>query len=309
MTRKKSQRKLKIALPILIVLGIVAALAWYLHRHTVAVLEPAGQVGYKERQLMIIGVALSAIVLVPVYIMTVAIAMKYREENHETHKVKYNPDWDGSRLFESIWWGIPILIIGTLSVVAWNSSHALDPYKPLASNKKTLTVEVVAMDWKWLFIYPSQHIASVNLAEIPENTPVDFQITSDTVMNSFWIPQLGGQIYAMPGMSTNLNLMANRTGSFYGSPANIAGRGFARMNFTTKSVSQADFDAWVQVTGTSSKQLNTDTYKQLALPSDNVKPESYTLATTGLYNSIVMKYMSPDGKPYVGMPGMPGMDD
>jgi len=304
MTRKKSQRKLKIALPVLIVLGILAALAWYLHRHTVAVLEPAGQVGYKERQLMIIGILLSAIVLVPVYIMTVVIAMKYREENHETRKVKYSPDWDGSRLFESIWWGIPIAIIGTLSVVAWNSSHALDPYKALASAKQPLTVQVVALDWKWLFIYPQQHVASVNMVEIPANTPVDFQITSDTVMNSFWIPQLGGQIYAMPGMSTHLHLVADRNGSFMGSPANIAGSGFARMMFTAKAVSQADFNAWVRQASSSPKQLNTASYNQLARPSDSVKPENYSLVTTDLYNTIVMKYMSPDGKPAVGMRGM-----
>ena len=301
MTRKKSQRKFRIALPLVIGAGIVAAVVWYLHRHTIAVLQPAGQIGYKERQLLIVGVLLSAIVLVPVYIITIVIVMKYREQNHETHRVKYSPEWDGSRLFEGIWWGIPLAIIGVLSVITWQSSHALDPYKAIASNKQPLTVQVVALDWKWLFIYPQQHVASVNMVEIPTDTPVDFQITSDTVMNSFWIPQLGGQIYAMPGMSTHLHLIADRSGSFYGSPANIAGSGFARMTFVAKAVSQGGFDAWLHNAENTNLRLDTVTYDHLARPSESNPVTYYSHVPDGLYNDVVMKYMTPNGKPAVGM--------
>lgn len=294
---KKSKRPLKVvvlALPVLLILGL---LTWYLNGHTVAVLEPAGPVAMKERNLMTVALLLSVIVVVPVYVMTVLIALKYNERNHEARKVKYTPDWDHSRLFESIWWGIPIAIIAVLSVITWNSSHALDPYKPLADTTQPLTVQVVALDWKWLFIYPQQHIASVNLVEMPVNTPVDFQITSDTVMNSFWIPQLGGQIYAMPGMDTQLHLMADKTGSFYGSPANIAGSGFARMTFTAKSVSSNDFTTWVQRAQASNQHMTLDAYNALAKPSDSNPQVQYSHPADGLFPGIINKYMAqtPDG--------------
>lgn len=294
---KKNKRPIKavvLALPVLLILGL---LTWYLNGHTVAVLEPAGPVAMKERNLMTLAIIMSVIVVVPVYVMTVLIAWKYHERNAESRKVKYTPDWDHSRLFESIWWGIPIAIIAVLSVITWNSSHALDPYKPLANTTQPVTVQVVALDWKWLFIYPQQHIASVNLVEMPANTPVDFQITSDSVMNSFWIPQLGGQIYAMPGMSTQLHLLADKTGSFYGSPANIAGNGFARMTFTAKAVSSSDFATWVSHAQASRQQLSTAAYAALAKPSDNNPQVQYSHPADGLFTSIIAKYMaqSPNG--------------
>ena len=288
--RRKSQFKVVLlALPVVIILGL---LVWYLHSHTVAILQPAGPIAEKERNLMGITILLAAVVVVPVYAMTVLIALKYREQNHEKRKVTYSPDWDHSRLFESIWWGIPIVIIGILSVITWNSSHALDPYKPIVSSVQPITVQVVALDWKWLFIYPNQHIASVNLVEMPVNTPVSFQITSDTVMNSFWIPQLSGQIYAMPGMDTQLHLMASKTGSFYGSSANISGSGFARMNFTAQSVSSADFNQWVRTAQTSSKQMNMSAYNALSQPSDSNPVALYSHVTAGLFINVVSKYMS-----------------
>ena len=290
---KKSNRGYKIALLVSPVVVILVALVWYLHSHTIAVLEPAGQIAQKERQLMTVAILLSVIVVVPVYVMAVAIALKFRESNHESRKVKYTPDWDHSRLFESIWWGVPLVIITVLSVITWNSSHALDPFKPLASSQASVTVQVVALDWKWLFIYPEQHIASVNLVEFPTNVPVNFQLTSDAVMSSFWIPQLGSQIYAMPGMSTQLHLEADRNGSFYGSPANIAGTGFARMTFTAKSVSSADFNQWVNTARHASRQLDMSTYATLAQPNENYPVTLYAHVAAGLYNQVVEKYMGP----------------
>lgn len=287
--RKRSFKAAVIILPVAVILGL---LVWYVHTHTIAVLEPAGPIAQKERNLMTIAILLSVIVVVPVYVMTVLIALKYHERNAESRKVKYTPDWDHSRLFESIWWGIPIAIITVLSVITWNSSHALDPYKPLANTTDPLTVQVIALDWKWLFIYPQQHIASTNLVEMPENTQVDFQITSDAVMNSFWIPQLSGQIYAMPGMTTQLHLMATKTGSFLGSPANIAGSGFARMDFTAKSVSPTDFDTWVKTAQASPKQMNMDAYSALARPSSDYPVTQYSHADGGIFPGVLRKYMA-----------------
>lgn len=286
-------KKYKIAVLALVILIVLTALVGYLRTHDIAVLEPAGQVGYKERQLMIFGLLLSVIVVVPTFVLTIFIAVRYREVNHTKRKVKYSPDFDHSRLFEGLWWGIPIVIIGILSVVAWRSSHDLDPFKALASSKKPLTIQVVALDWKWLFVYPAQHMASVNLVQFPVNTPIDFEITSDTVMNSFWIPNLGGQIYAMPGMSTELYLVANKTGSFPGSSANISGVGFASMDFVAKASSQADFNKWVAAAQKSPDKLTLTAYSQLAKPSEHNAVAYYSSPTDALYDYTVIKYMLP----------------
>jgi len=231
------------------------------------------------------------IVVVPVFGLLVLFAWKYRASNT---KARYTPDWDRNRLAEIVWWLVPSLLILVISVITWNSSHQLDPYKRLDGNAKELIVQVVALDWKWLFIYPEQHIASVNFVQFPSDMPVDFEITADAPMNSFWIPRLGGQIYAMPGMSTQLHLMASTNDSFKGSSANISGTGFASMKFAAKSSSQADFDKWVQSARQSSAMLDTATYNELAKPSSNNPAFYYAWAQDGLYNNVIMKYMSPD---------------
>lgn len=289
---KRKKRQFKIAVLIFPVVVVLGALAWYLHDHTVAILQPAGPIAQKERNLMGLTILLAVIVVVPVYTMAVLIALKYREQNHEKRHVPYTPDWDRSRLFESIWWGVPIVIIGILSVVTWNSSHALDPYKPLVSSVQPVTIQVIALDWKWLFIYPDQHVASVNLAELPVNTPIDFHLTSDTVMNSFWVPQLSGQIYAMPGMDTQLHLMASRTGNFYGSPANIAGAGFARMNFTAQAVSGSEFSRWLATARQTHRPMDQAVYAALARPSDNNPVVLYSNVSNGLFSTVISKYMT-----------------
>ncbi len=254
------------------------------------VLEPAGLVASKERRLIIIAVALSMIVVVPVFGMTIAIIWKYRAGNP---KATYHPDWDNSRLAETIWWGVPTLIILVLSVLTWQSSHELDPYRALASDTKPLTVQVIALQWKWLFLYPDQHIASVNYLQLPVHTPINFEVTSDAPMNSFWIPQLGGQIYAMTGMSTQLHLVADKLGSYMGVSANISGTGFAGMHFTAVASSQADFDQWAKHAQSSSEKMTAATYAALAKPTQNVPPASYALSDKDLYNAVIMKYMGP----------------
>jgi cytochrome o ubiquinol oxidase subunit 2 len=154
---------------------------------------------------------------------------------------------------------------------------------------------VVALNWKWLFVYPDQDIASVNLAEIPVGTPIDFYVTSDTVMNSFWVPQLGGQIYAMPGMSTQLHLVAGKTGDYFGSPANIAGSGFAHMNFTVRAVSSHEFTTWAQAAQNTSHALDALSYEHLARPSQDVPVGYYSPVASDLYNKIITHYMAPSG--------------
>ena len=287
----RGMKKFRIILAVAFVLILIGSFAWYLQGHNVAVLSPRGEIGQKERNLMAVTIILSLIVVVPVYAMTIAIVMKYREGNKKAKK--YSPDWDGSRLYESIWWGIPFLIIFILSIITWNSSHALDPFKPLNSTVKPLHVQVISLDWKWLFIYPEQHIASVNMVEMPVGTPVNFQITSDTVMNSFWIPNLGSQIYAMPGMNTQLHLIADTTGDYRGSSANISGKGFASMDFMAKAVPAGEFDTWVHNAQNSTSILNSFAYGELAKPSQSSVYATYSSVDDNLYNNVVMKYMMP----------------
>lgn len=285
---KKSQ-KFKIAFGVLVVLVAVAVTAGYLRSANVPLFEPRGTIGAKERRLMVFAMALAVLVIVPVFTLLGVVAWKYRASNT---KAAYRPDFDRSRKLEITWWLIPGVLILILSVVAWVSSHQLDPYKPLADSTKPLRVQVVAMDWKWLFIYPEQHVASVNMLAMPVNTPVNFEITADAPMNSFWIPQLGGQMYAMPGMSTQLHLQATKAGDYDGVSANISGKGFAGMKFVTRATSRADFDKWVHTAQRASQELDARAYASLAKPSENNPPAKYALTDDDLYNQVIMKYMA-----------------
>jgi cytochrome o ubiquinol oxidase subunit 2 len=288
---KKSNQKYRIGFIVLVVLWFLGIIAWYLHGKNFAVLNPAGQVASKERHLVIITVLLGLLVIIPVYIMTFAIAWRYREGNK---KAKYSPELAGNIYAETLWWGIPTAIILVLSVIAWQSSHALDPFKPLSTpGKQPMIIEVVALDWKWLFIYPDQGVASVNYIQFPVGTPVDFYITADAPMNSLWIPQLGSQIYAMPGMSTQLHLVADKAGDYYGSSANISGAGFAGMHFTASATSQTAYNNWLQIAKSSPSQLNANTYHRLAKPSQNNPTALYSAVDNNLFENILLKYMVP----------------
>lgn len=258
----------------------------------IAVLNPQGIIAYKERTLMIEVSVLMLIIVIPVFILTFYFAWKYRASNT---KAKYTPEHDHNIFLELLWWVIPTLIILVLTIIIWHSSHDLDPYKPINSSVAPITIQVVALDWKWLFIYPDQHIATINYVEFPENTPVNFEITADAPMNSFWIPQLGSQIYAMPGMSTELHLEANSIGNFNGVSGNISGKGFSGMTFVAKSVSQDDFNAWTQSLQASStlSELSSLEYDNVSQPSEYDPQASYASVEDGLYDKIVGKYMSP----------------
>ena len=280
------------SIAILVILIFLIPLAYgYLHTHTIAVLSPRGTIAYKERSLMLLTVLLGLLVLLPVFALTFGIAWRYREGNkHAT----YSPHLTGSLLAETVWWVIPLSIITVLSVVTWHSSHTLDPRRAIISTAKPIKVQVVALEWKWLFIYPQQHVASVNYLAMPVNTPVDFEITADAPMNSFWIPQLGGQIYAMPGMSTELHLMASQTGTYRGSSANISGEGFADMHFTTQAESRQAFNAWVAAATKAPQPLTASVYKTLAKPSVNYPKSMYTAVDANLYHDVLIKYMDPE---------------
>jgi cytochrome o ubiquinol oxidase subunit 2 len=273
----------------LIILGIVAAcvVGYFISKGSVDVFSAAGPVAAREKGLIVLAGALSLVVVIPVFILTFYIVWRYRESNT---RAKYSPDFDHSVLFETIWWLVPCALISILAVVAWQSSHSLDPYRSLASDKKPLTVQVVALQWRWLFLYPEQHVASLNYVMMPVNRPVHFEITSDAPMNSFWLPKLGGQIYAMAGMETQLNLMADKAGEYRGVSANISGTGFADMVFTAKAVPQSTFDSWA-AKAKHSQPLAMGDYKIVARPSTDHVDTTYTVPSTSLFTDIMMPYM------------------
>ena len=258
-------------------------------------LDPVGQIGVDEKNLIITATLLMLLVVVPVILLTLVFAWKYRASNKNA---TYAPKWSHSTKIEVVIWTVPILIIIALGVITYKSTHALDPYRPIESDVKPVTIEVVAMDWKWLFIYPEQGIATVNKIVFPANTPVNFRITSDTVMNSFFIPGLGGQIYAMAGMQTKLHLIANKNAELDGISANYSGAGFTGMKFKAIATSQAEFDAWVSEVKASPKQLDTAEYEALTKPSQNNPVELYSSVKPNLFQTIIDKYegMKP-GKP------------
>lgn len=283
-------RKYKIACVVLFSLGLVFLSGLFLAGADIAVLNPKGFIAEKQKDLIVLSTWLMLLIVVPVLIMTVGISWRYRSQNQ---KATYRPEWDYSLLAESLWWGLPCIIIFVLSVIVYQSSYELDPFKSLDSKTKPLKVQVVALQWKWLFIYPEQGIASVNFLQFPEKTPIDFEITADAPMNSFWIPQLGGQIYAMPGMKSELHLLAKEVGTYKGASAHLSGKGFAGMTFLANSSTPEDFDAWVDLAKTSENHLDWSEYQKLALPSENNPVQTYSLDESGLYNQVINKYMMP----------------
>jgi cytochrome o ubiquinol oxidase subunit 2 len=285
---------------ILLLVSIAVALT-YLHGINFPILQPAGPVAFGERRVIIITLLLCAIVVVPVFVILFSFAWMFRADRPRARH-RHLPDWDHhSAAIEASWWLVPTVIVFFLSVLAWNTSHALDPYKPLQGSGDPITVEVVALDWKWLFIYPQLGIASVNMLEIPLEAPVHFELTADAPMNSFWIPQLGGQIMVMPGMMTQLNLLASRTGTFNGFSGNISGDGFSGMAFTAKSVSQADFENWVNAIRVSQNPLTASSYAALERPSEYDPAAYYSSVDADLYSGIMMKFMAPQTEMKTGM--------
>ncbi|MDF3884706.1 ubiquinol oxidase subunit II [Cupriavidus basilensis] len=261
------------------------------------VLDPKGQIGADVKNIILIATWLMLLVVIPVIVLVFTFAWKYRASNKSA---RYEPDWSHSTGIEVVVWLIPCLIILVLGIITWKSSHDLDPYKPIESNVKPVTIEAVAMNWKWLFIYPELGIATVNEIAFPVNTPVNFKITSDSIMNSFFIPQLGSQVYAMAGMETKLHLIANENGIFDGMSANYSGGGFSGMKFKAKAVSNYDFEQWVKQVRASSNQLTLADYSELAKPSEANPVALYAKVDPQLYHGILHKYMDGAGGAIAG---------
>lgn len=262
-------------------------------RDYIAILFPKGLVALAERNLLFVIQALMLIIIIPVFILTFYFSWKYSYQNP---KGIYDPDLVDNSIAEVIWWGVPLIITVIIAMLTWVRTEQLDPYRPIESDKKEMTIQVVALQWKWLFIYPEEKIASVNFMQIPKDTPVRFEITADAPMNSFWIPQLGGQIYAMPNMKTQLHLIANESGDFRGASANLSGEGFAEMHFITRASSEEDYQQWIASAKKSEKKLDFAEYNKLAAPSQNNSPELYQLQDDKLFEQIFSKFMPPKEK-------------
>jgi cytochrome o ubiquinol oxidase subunit 2 len=250
-------------------------------------LDPKGSVGVAEKSLIATSVWAMLIVVIPVILLTLFFAWRYRATNRSA---TYAPKWSHSTAIEVVVWTIPALIILFLGVLTWKSTHELDPYKPLQSDVKPINVEVVALDWKWLFIYPDLGIATVNQLALPVGTPVNFVLTSDSVMNSFFIPQLGSQVYAMAGMETQLHLVADQAGDYAGLSANFSGDGFSDMKFRTLAKSPADFDAWVAQVKAAQQPLSMDQYASVAKPTEKVPVQYFSSVDPKLFHNIIAKY-------------------
>ncbi len=263
------------------------------------VLSPQGPVGVAEKTILLNSLGIMLAIVIPTILATLGVAWWFRASNSKAH---YRPDWEYSGKIELVVWAIPAMVVLLLGGIGWVSSHDLDPPKPLASPVKPVNVEVVSLDWKWLFIYPDQGIASVNRLVAPVGTPVSFRLTSATVMNSFFVPQLGSQIYTMAGMTTRLNLQADKPGRYDGLSAQFSGDGFSGMHFTYDAVSQGEFDSWVAAAKQQGPALDAAGYAALNRESKDVKPFTYSVVTPGLFDSIVAMRAPPPETPHTGRP-------
>ena len=263
------------------------------------VLHPAGDVAVQQRDLILIATGLMLLVIVPVMALTAIFAWRYR---HTNEQAAYEPDWDHSTSLELVIWAVPLLIIICLGAVTWTGTHLLDPYRPIgridaarraAPTERPLEVQVVALDWKWLFIYPEYGIATVNELAAPVDRPIRFRITASSVMNSFYIPALAGQIYAMPGMETKLHAVVNRPGNFAGFSANLSGEGFSEMRFRFHALGRRDFAAWVRGAQAGAAVLDRARYLRLERPSQAVPVMRFAAVAPALFDAAVNRCVRP----------------
>ena len=275
--------------------SLIPALALLLSGCDAVLFSPSGDIARQQRDLIIISTVLMLLIVVPVIVMILHFAWKYRESN-KAAEAEYAPDWNHSTVLELLIWSAPLLIIIALGAITWTSTHKLDPYRPLdqvaqgrplVPGVKPLRVDVVALDWKWLFLYPEQGIATVNEMAAPVDRPIEFHITASTVMNAFFVPSLAGMIYAMPGMETQLNAVMNKTGDFEGISANYSGAGFSDMRFRFHSLPQGEFDAWVAKAKGGGGELSREDYLKLEQPSEKEPVRYYGSVAPGLYNAIL----------------------
>jgi len=271
----------------------LAGLAAILSGCDAVVMKPHGDIAVQQSQLIVTSTLLMLLIIVPVIALTLLFAWRYRQSNTQA---TYEPDWDHSTRLELVIWGAPLLIIIALGAITWISTHQLDPYRPLGridaqravpKDVKPLIVEVVALDWKWLFVYPEQGIATVNELAAPVDRPIEFRITSSNVMNAFYVPALAGMIYAMPGMETKLHAVINKAGTYDGISANYSGAGFSDMRFKFLGLADGEFDKWVAANKSGSEKLTRAAYLQLEQPSKREPVRRYASVDDGLYGAIV----------------------
>jgi cytochrome o ubiquinol oxidase subunit 2 len=263
------------------------------------ILDPKGLVGLSDKTILIDSLAIMLAIVIPTIAATFAIAFWFRAGNK---KATYLPEWEYSGRIELIVWGIPLLVIMLLGGVAWIGSHDLDPAQPLPSKTPPLEVQGVSLDWKWLFIYPGQHVASVNQLVVPAGVPIHFSLTSASVMNVFFIPQLGSMIYTMNGMVTQLNLVADAPGTFRGQSSHFSGDGFPDMQFEVQAVPSDRFAAWVDATRNAGPTLDAGSYMALERQSVADRPYTYGAADPSLFQQIVTQKLPPGPGPQIGRP-------
>jgi cytochrome o ubiquinol oxidase subunit 2 len=264
-------------------------LAWPLAACS-GVLDPQGPVGFSEKLILLDSLSIMLAIVVPVIAATIGFAWWFRASNA---RATYRPDWVFSGHLELIIWAIPTLVITFLGGIAWFGSHALDPYKSLSSSVKPIEIEVVSVDWKWLFIYPGGGVATVNQLTIPVGTPIHFRLTSSGVMNSFFIPQLGSQIYTMAGMTSQVSLEADRPGQYSGLSAQFSGAGFADMHFVVNAVPAGTYEKWLARTRIAGPTLDRHAYAALEASGTDHAPASYKAIDPGLFDAIVRQTLSP----------------
>jgi cytochrome o ubiquinol oxidase subunit 2 len=255
------------------------------------VLDPHGPIASDEKTILFNSLGIMLAIVIPTILATLGVAFWFRASNT---RARYMPAFQYSGLLEMIVWSIPAMTVLLLGSLCWVGAHDLDPPKPIASAVKPLTVQVVSLDWKWLFIYPEQGIASVNTLTVPAATPISFELTSSGVMNSFFVPQLAGQIYTMGAMTTRLQLLADTPGSYEGRSANFSGNGFSDMYFFVHAVTPDQFSAWVAKTKGAGPTLNRESYDELAKPSQAVPPFTYGSVSSGLFGTLVSGATQPD---------------
>lgn len=281
--------------PLIVVITVASYVmllfTFLIHQGNLVLLNPKGVIAAKESIVIALFLLLSGCIALLVFSLTFFIAWNYREGNK---KATYAPNLTHSIFFEMLWWILPLMIVVILSSITWISAHELDPYKPIEKEASPITIQVIALRWKWLFIYPNQNIASLNFVQIPVNTPINFELTADNApMNSLWIPSLAGQMYAMAGMSTKLHILAYTPGDFTGSAVEINGQGFSGMKFDVRASSENKYNAWIQSVKTSSPPLSLSEYSRLSQPSESEPIKTYASIENSLYNRILMKFMAP----------------
>jgi cytochrome o ubiquinol oxidase subunit II len=258
---------------------------------TDGVLDPKGPISLAEREILLNALGIMLAIVIPVILATLGVAFWFRASNE---RARYRPNFAYSGRLEMLVWSIPAMTVFLVGGVAWVSSHDLSPRKPIVSTVKPLRVQVASLDWKWLFIYPDQGVASVNQLTIPVGTPVSLELTSSGVMNSFFVPQLGGQIYTMAGMITRLHLQADHSGTYRGFSAQFSGEGFADMHFDADAVPDEKFAQWLEAVRSAGPQLDENGYAELVKPSASVAPFTYRSVAPGLFDSILVSDMQSD---------------